>query len=261
MTVGVGAACGSTRSCRVDVSEQAKIARAEGLQVIRVRLGHVAPRVDLAIERHQHALAARLRGAGEPDRIEEVHLGVRAQTVVGTLRSGHYDRLVAVHGQAQEDRRSPRSCWCLAHRPIRRRPAIAALPRLAARACAGPRYEPCSYGLPLSTSTRATLRFREAVRAFARLSGAGCRSGDSATGPSGPCRCSAVPGPIIRWMRGKPPGSAVSECAKSAGQTRRRAVLRDQSGFRAARRSLAAKPADAPPRAPHAIMCETAATC
>jgi hypothetical protein len=67
--------------------------------------GHVAPSVDLTVESHEDTLAARFGSAGEPHRIQKIHLGVRAQAVIGTLRSGHYDRLLAVHGQPQEIRR------------------------------------------------------------------------------------------------------------------------------------------------------------
>src|SRR5215468_6148439 len=86
----------------IEVAEHAEITCAKSLQVVGVGLSYVAPGIDLTIERYQHALAARLRRTREPYSIDKVHLGVRAETVIGALRSSDYERLVAMHGQAQK---------------------------------------------------------------------------------------------------------------------------------------------------------------
>jgi hypothetical protein len=74
------------------------------MEVIGVRLGHVARGVDLAVERHKSALASGFGHGCKPHGVEQIHLRVRTETVEGTLRARHHDRLVAVHGQVQEIR-------------------------------------------------------------------------------------------------------------------------------------------------------------
>src|SRR5262249_4182836 len=63
---------------------------------------HVSRRVDFAVERHHDTLAARFAGASDADTIKQVHRSVRAQSGIRTLGASHYNRLVAVHGQAQK---------------------------------------------------------------------------------------------------------------------------------------------------------------
>jgi len=86
----------------VGVTDDPEIARAECLQVIGIRLGDVARRVDLTVRHDERTLAARLRRSRDPDRIEQVDRPVGAESVVGTLSARDDDRLVAAHGEAQE---------------------------------------------------------------------------------------------------------------------------------------------------------------
>ena len=62
----------------IDMTQCAKIRRAEGLQPVSGGLYDIAGGVDLVIEHDEHTFAARLRRAGHAEGIDEVHTSVGA---------------------------------------------------------------------------------------------------------------------------------------------------------------------------------------
>jgi hypothetical protein len=66
--------------------------------MVGVRFGHLARRVDFAIECDERALAAGGGSRRQPYRVQKVHLRVGAQRIERALRAGDYDRLVTVNG-------------------------------------------------------------------------------------------------------------------------------------------------------------------
>ena len=88
----------------VDMPERAEIGRAEGLQPVGGGLDHVAGGVDLVVQDDRHALAARLGGAGDAQRGDEVHPGIAADGARRTLRADQDDRLRRAQGQVEKKR-------------------------------------------------------------------------------------------------------------------------------------------------------------
>ncbi|MNY07316.1 hypothetical protein D3C86_1401150 [compost metagenome] len=79
--------------------------RAEGLGLERVGLGHVTAGVDLVVEHHQRALAARLGPGGHQHRVIQVQRAIGAQRRTRPHRADYHHRLVALEREVQEVRR------------------------------------------------------------------------------------------------------------------------------------------------------------
>ena len=86
----------------IDVAEHAEIGRVERLQAVGRRLGDLARRLDLVVERNEHAEPARGRRRGRTDGAEQVHAGIAAQGAGGPLGSDHDHGLVGLERQMQE---------------------------------------------------------------------------------------------------------------------------------------------------------------
>src|SRR5205814_205306 len=64
-----------------------------------------ARRVDLIVQHDEDALAARFGAAGDAQRVDKVHAGIRAEGAGGALGPDQDDRLPDAQGEVQEKRR------------------------------------------------------------------------------------------------------------------------------------------------------------
>src|SRR5262245_54417410 len=86
----------------IDVAEDAKIGRAEGLQPIGRGFRDFARRMDFVVERHQYAQAARGRLDRDAHRAEEVHAGITAERAGWPLRPDQDDSLLGLENEIEE---------------------------------------------------------------------------------------------------------------------------------------------------------------
>ncbi|MCR2764111.1 hypothetical protein NQ152_11410 [Microbacterium sp. zg.B48] len=90
---------------RIDVSQRAVIARLKGVEAVIRALCHLARAQDHVIHRDEHAASDRLRGRRDPDRAQQVLLGIRPEGRRRPLGTDEHDRPLGGDGQVQKVRR------------------------------------------------------------------------------------------------------------------------------------------------------------
>ena len=88
----------------VGMAEHAEIRRAERLQAQGGGLRHLPRGMDLVVQHHQHAHAARIRAGGDADGVDQVHAGVAGQRAGGALRADQHHRDRHLQRQVEEIR-------------------------------------------------------------------------------------------------------------------------------------------------------------